>query len=174
MFVTEVPHKCVSTGSARKLCQLLGMFWQIVRSLAELRTFVFVFSTASSGAIPQWQHKWLSDSIKIGYPRLLQWPWTYLMYTSSKTDGFLGTHRTSLTRFLIFQWKLLSSATYLRVIKGTFNHLLGTEITRVILSRNRVGTENRVLWKVGFKLIPKFNTNETRRLKSKIHRWSFF
>ena len=43
---------------------------------------------------------------------------------------------------------------YLRVIQGTFNHLLGTEITRVILSRNRVGTENRVLWKVGFKLIP--------------------
>ena len=47
---------------------------------------------------------------------------------------------------------------YLRVIQGTFNHLLGTEITRVILSRNRVGTENRVLWKVGFKLIPNFNT----------------
>ena len=43
---------------------------------------------------------------------------------------------------------------FLWVIKGTFNHLLGTEITRVILSRNRVGTENRVLWKVGFKLIP--------------------
>ena len=39
----------------------------------------FCFSTASSGAIPQWQHKWLSDSIKIGYPRLLQWPWTYLV-----------------------------------------------------------------------------------------------
>ena len=94
MFVTEVPHKCVSTGSARKLCQLLGMFWQIVRSLAELRTFVFVFSTASSGAIPQWQHKWLSDSIKIGYPRLLQWPWTYLELTvcslvSSSLDTLL-------------------------------------------------------------------------------------
>ena len=33
-----------------------------------------------------------------------------------------------------------NSYSYLRVIKGTFNHLLGTEITRVILSRNRVGT----------------------------------
>ena len=44
---------------------------------------------------------------------------------------------------------------FLWVIKGTFNHLLGTEITRVILSRNRVGTENRVLWKVGFILIPR-------------------
>ena len=50
---------------------------------------------------------------------------------------------------------------FLRVINGTFNHLLGTKITRVILSRNRVGTENRVLWKVGFKLIP--NDNQTMK-----------
>ena len=104
MFVTEVPHKCVSTGSASKLCQLLGMFWQIVRSLAELRTFVFVFSTASSGAIPQWQHKWLSDSIKIGYPRLLQWPWTYLLMPrpSARTKYFLSWTKLKLskTKFL--------------------------------------------------------------------------
>ena len=107
-----------------------------------------------------------------------------MMYTSSKTGGFLGTHKTGLTRFLIFQWKLLSSATYLRVINGTFNHLLGTEITRVILNRNRVGTENRVLWKVGFKLIPKytvlineyiqprqatFESNASKRLKAECY-----
>ena len=98
---------------------------------------------------------WLLNQISLGYK--LMGCYHAMMYTSSKTDGFLGTHKTGLTRFLIFQWKLLSSATYLRVINGTFNHLLGTEITRVILSRNRVGTENRVLWKVGFKLIPTYH-----------------